>query len=229
MATQPNNKTEHPTSKRGVGVDASGGPVVDPTANVIALNEAAVQRQDDLRQASEDLTKARFEHMKELLTAESRRINEQLALRAEYTERLSVAEAKRIDAIRAVDVNAVAVASQRASDQATVLATQVAQSAEALRGLVASTANTVAQSQQQLATTLSTRITTLEQAQYEGKGKQAYVDPMMAEMVAQMKKMSEAQASGTGKSEGVSGSVAMIFAVIGMLGVLFGIFMALKK
>jgi len=151
----------HPT---GIGVDATGGPVIDPTANVISLTEAAVKRLDDLRDAES-------RRVNELREAESRRIDEQAALRAEYADKLAVAEAKRIDAIRAVDVNAVAVASQRQSDQATVLANQVVQSAEALRSLVATTAAAQQQASQQITGALSDRISQLEKSSYEGAGK----------------------------------------------------------
>lgn len=190
----------------GVGVDETGGQVVDPTANVIALNEAAQLRQDDLRAASDRYNAAEIQHVKEVA-----------GLRADYAERLASAEAKRIDAIRAVDVNAVAVASQRASDQATVLATQVAQSAEALRALVATTAAAASAATQQQTNTLSARITTLEQAQYEGKGKQSYVDPMMVEIVAEMKSLRSARSESTGQSQGVSMSAGVIVAAFGIL------------
>lgn len=155
---------EPKASNAGLGVDATGGPVVDPTANVIALTEAANVRQDDLRNAES-------RRVDELRAAESRRIDEQARLRAEYADKLTTAEAKRIDAIRAVDVNAVAVASQRQADQATVLASQVVQSAEALRALVATTAAAQQQASQQITGALSDRITQLEKSSYEGAGK----------------------------------------------------------
>jgi 3-oxoacyl-ACP reductase-like protein len=174
----------------------------DPTQNVLDLVRAESRYQDGMRQMFKELVEARLNGIRELAdlraqhqaataTAEARRVDEQAALRAGFSEKLSVAEASRIDAIRAVDVAAVAVASQRASDQAIVLANQVAQSAEALRTLVASTANTVAQSQQVLSTTLSTRITTLEQAQYEGKGRSAFADPAFAELLNEVKRLSQ--------------------------------------
>ena len=80
------------------------------------------------------------------------------------------AEAKRIDAIRAVDVNAVSVANERATAQAAVLANQVALSAETLRALVASTASTQATQLNQLTAQLIDRISLLEKSQYENKG-----------------------------------------------------------
>lgn len=201
---------------------------IDPSENVKALSEAANKRQDDLREASERLVAARLTgleeltllravHVQEIAAAESQRVNEQLSLRASYEERLAQAEAKRIDAIRAVDVNAVSVASQRAADQATVLATQVQQSAEALRTLVASTAATNAQAQQQANAGLSTRITTLEQVQYEGKGKQAFQDPAIAQVLAEVKSLREGNAQGTGRSEGISAVWVAIASVITLI------------
>jgi hypothetical protein len=192
----------------------------DPTLNVIALSEAANRRQDDLRTAEQ----LRVDQLRQ---AESNRVNELLLVRADFDDKLRQAEAKRIDAIRAVDVNAVAVASQRASDQATVLAAQVAGSADALRGLVQSTATTVATSQAALAASLSERITKLEQAQYEGKGKSAYADPMLSELVTEMKRSREAGAGTTGTRAGQSAVIAYVISAVivlcSVLGVVFTI------
>jgi hypothetical protein len=40
-----------PPDRDGHGVDAAGGPVIDPTANVLSLVEAAIKRIDDLFEA----------------------------------------------------------------------------------------------------------------------------------------------------------------------------------
>jgi len=48
----------------GIGVDAEGGPVVDPTSNVLGLVSAAVQRQDDLREAESKFLAAALKHHK---------------------------------------------------------------------------------------------------------------------------------------------------------------------
>jgi hypothetical protein len=127
-------------------------PLVDPTTHVLSLVAAETKREDDLR------------------AAESRRIDEIMTIHSIYAEKLSVAEAKRIDAIRAVDVGAVAIASERASQQAAVLATQVAQSAETLRTLVSATAAQVASNLQTMSGQLSERISALEKSQYEKTG-----------------------------------------------------------
>jgi len=104
----------------GPGVDAQGRPVIDPTQNVLDLVEAAIKRQDDLREKD-------AEHIREII-----------GIRAEYDEKLREAESDRIDAIRAVDVGAVNRAAEVAATQATVLAAQLQATAEAARtGLVA--------------------------------------------------------------------------------------------
>jgi hypothetical protein len=190
--------------------------ILDPTENVLALVEAAVSRLDDMRsvdnQRLHDLRVADARRLDDLRYAESRRINEQMALHADYHDKLSVAEAKRIDAIRAVDVAAVAVASERAAQQANVLANQVAASAEALRALVATTAATVAQQLQQISTQFTERLAALEKAQYESKGKSGVADPMMAELMVEMRNMVKAQSTTSGKAEGIGASWGFVVA-----------------
>lgn len=163
MATAKSKRRGQKNKPRdGLGVDYRGNPVIDPTANVVALSEASAKRQDDLlaayvvrtecefrrlddlRKAQDDLRAVENKRLDELRAMESRRLDEQMILRATYEDKLALAEANRINAIRAVDVGAVAVVSDRATQQASVLANQVAASADTLRTLVASTAATMA-------------------------------------------------------------------------------------
>jgi cobalamin biosynthesis Mg chelatase CobN len=183
----------------------------------MATLAAETKRQDDLRDAADKYAGMVSLYTKQLNDAESRRLDEMAKLRAEYASQLSLAEAKRIDAIRAVDVNAVAVASQRAADQATVLATQVSQSAEALRALVASTAATVATSLQQATAGLSARLTTLEQASYQSQGKQSYQDPAFVELLNEVKRLRESRAGSEGQSKGVGMSASVVVGIISSL------------
>lgn len=138
----------------------------DPTDNVRGMIDRAISRIDDLREA------------------EIRRVNEQMTLRAEYGAQLALAEAKRIDAIRAVDVNAVSVANDRATAQAAVLANQVSASAETLRQLVAATATTVAGQLTQVSSEIANRLSTLEKAQYESKGSSGGMRDMWGWIIA---------------------------------------------
>jgi protein-tyrosine-phosphatase len=99
----------------GPAVDASGSPVVDPTANVLQLVEAAVQRIDDM-------ATLRAQHTRELMERDR-----------EHAAQLRQAETSRLDAIRAVDVGAVQRAAEVQAQVANALATQVATSADAFR------------------------------------------------------------------------------------------------
>lgn len=139
-------------SSAGVGVDSAGGPVVDPTQNVLDLVNAAIERQDDLR----DL--------------ESRHVREMIQLRGEFEDRLRDAETKRIDAIRAVDVGAVNRAAEVAALQATTLAGQVAQSAETLRTQVAAAATAATVALAAALEPIQKDIADLRRAQYEAQG-----------------------------------------------------------
>ena len=55
--------------KTGLGIDSSGGPVVDPTKNVLDLVKAAMERQDDLRSADKELFFKAINDLKELMGA----------------------------------------------------------------------------------------------------------------------------------------------------------------
>jgi hypothetical protein len=97
-------------SNAGQGVDAQGGPVVDPTANVIALNEAANRRQDDLRAALEQRfgdTVGLKEYFLAIVTAYDKRYEQrfdasQKALEAALTAQKAAIDAAMASAERAV-------------------------------------------------------------------------------------------------------------------------------
>lgn len=218
----PAPTAEYPERRPGIAIDAGGGPVIDPTQNVLDLVDAAVTRLDDLRVAEN-------RRIDEVLAAGMRRTDDMAELRAHYEGLLSAAEAKRIDAIRAVDVNAVAVASERASAAASVLASQVVASADALRALVASTAATMAQQQAQLTTQFNERIAQLEKASYEGKGRSAYADPMFSELITEVKKLGATQSQTTGKSEGVSVAWVALLGGVSLISTLVALFSILAK
>jgi hypothetical protein len=135
-----------PEQAPGPGVDAAGQPVIDPTRNVLDLVAAAIQRQDDLRDA------------------ESRHLREMAGLREEYAAELRRTEAARLDAIRAVDVGAVQRAAEVQAQVANALASQVATSADAFR---------VALSAQ--LEPLQRDIADLRKTQYEQAGQKAQV------------------------------------------------------
>jgi len=148
---------------------------VDPTANVFQLVEAAIRRQDDLRLAEK-------EHVAEVLRLRGEQrahdlnhMSEIVTIRAQYDRELREAEAKRIDAIRAVDVGAVAAAAAVQTTQATTLASQVASSAEALRNQVAAAASAQTVALAAALEPIIKDIADLRRAQYEAQGQKAQV------------------------------------------------------
>jgi hypothetical protein len=129
----------------------------DPTTNVISLVEAAMKRQDDLR------------------NLEARHVGELAELRAHYDQKLREAETARIDAIRAVDVGAVNRAAEVAATQANTLAAQVATSAETLRTQVAAAATAATTALAAALEPIQKDIADLRRAQYEAQGQKTQV------------------------------------------------------
>lgn len=175
----------------------------DPTFNVLGLVEAAMKRQDDLLAAHV----RRFDDLRNAdLEATKMRIN--------LEDQLRIAESKRIDANRQFDVNNVAIASQSQAEQARILATQVTQSGEMLRGLVDTTAKNNASALERVVNDMSARISIVEKVQYEGSGKQAVADPLNAAMLAEMKAMREQMLTKQGNTSGMKDVVGWIVAAI---------------
>lgn len=203
---------ENQSTPRGVALDSFGDAVIDPTKNVSDLFESTSRRQDDLRAAAERLTKAEIDHLKEIS-----------ALRAEYDKELRAAEGKRIDAIRQVDITAVSTAGERAQQAIQALAVTTAANAENLRNALTATATTIATQLANTVAGLTERIAALEKSSYEGVGKQRVADPMIQELVAEMKSVRTLQSAGAGKSAGIGFTGALIVAVIAGVAGLMGI------
>ncbi len=118
----------------------------DPTKNVESLVAAAMQRQDDLREAEK-------EHVREVM-----------ALRAQHYSDLRQAEADRIDAIQTRSDLTVQRAAEVQAAQASTLAAQVATTADAFRASLAAALAPIMAS-----------IEDLRRAQYEAQGQKTQV------------------------------------------------------
>lgn len=177
------NKTPNGDKMQGPPVDKAGEIAIDPTQNVLDLVKAAVLRLDDLREASERREDDLRDAAKCLSNTKHEHIKEVMSIRAIHAHDLSEAETRRLDAIRAIDVAAVGIATERAAASATVLANQVSSSAETLRALVANTATAASATAASAFSQLSDRISLLERTSYEGSGKSAVVDPIMTRLI----------------------------------------------
>jgi hypothetical protein len=186
------------------------GRVPDPTENVIALAQANKEREDDLR------------------AAEGRRIDTEIThlnfvaeLRATHSKEMRESEARRLDAIRQVDVAARSTEAERATSAIEALAKTTAANAETLRSLVTTTATALAAQNAESNKQQLDRISALERSSYMGAGKEAVADPIMAKLILTMEALVAAQSSGAGKSEGVK---ALWGFMVGAIGLLLGIF-----
>jgi hypothetical protein len=157
----------------GPGVDAAGAPVIDPTRNVRDLVDAANLRQDDLR-------KMEAEHIRELAALRAQCQKDEIEavkaveqLRADHAKELREAEAARIDAINAVNTLSVQQAAEVQDTRATTLATQVATSAETLRGQVQAAAEAAVTGLAAALEPIIKDIADLRRAQYEAQGTRA--------------------------------------------------------
>ena len=205
------------------------GSDLDPTHNVLLLvsesarhtremREAEIRRIDDLREAD-----------RQLRESETRRINDLTAQAHHYNKELAQSESDRIDALRVVDVNNVALANAKAADQATVLANALATSADKTRAESSAMADALAKQAAAANAELSTRIAALEKANSEGVGKQRVADPMLADFMADMRSMLIAQGTGKGRSEGSNATVAWIIAGVSVAGGLIATTISLIK
>jgi len=144
-------------------------------------------------------------------------------LRAGHQKDLDTLEAKRLDAVRAVDQLAVKTEADRSAAAITALANAAATTAETLRSAVNTSATNLATQLDRTVTAITERIAALEKSSYTGQGKQAVIDPQMAELIAEMRAQAAHNALGTGKAEGIGVSANVVVAAIGVVATLLGI------
>lgn len=196
----------------GLGVDRFGGPVIDPTENVKALNTAEAKRQDDLRLAQQRFVDAQIAHVKELGQ-----------LRADHAKEVRNLETERLNSIRAVDVAGGEREAKRALDAVQALAATSATNTETLRNAVTSSATAIAKQTAETFAEVSARIAALERSSYEGKGKEAVADPMLAQLVLEVKSLAASGGMASGASKGMRdmygwlfGGAMFVIAVVGL-------------
>lgn len=161
----------------------AGVPTVDPTENVKALSEAANRRQDDLRDALAALDKARIDGLESAIRTSEQHARDINALRDAHQLEIHASEQERLRTIREIDVAAL-----------NNLSHIVTGGFESLRNSLASTAFRIEAANTERANAISDRVTQLERTSYEGKGKEAVSDPLQNQLLAEVKKLSEAKA-----------------------------------
>jgi hypothetical protein len=201
----------------GLPVDARGGPTIDPTANVIALVEANAKAAAALREADTKFNDAESLHSKELAD-----------LRARHAEILRQSDLIAAQRTREVDVLAGKASAEALATAVQTLANTSDRNAETLRNLVNATAATMAKQTSDQAAALSAqtdslvkdinaRIAELQKSIFTGVGKSSVSDPALERLTAVVEALAAAQATGAGKSEGISTTMAVIIAAAGFI------------
>jgi len=151
----------------GLGVDAYGGAVIDPTKNVLDLTAAANKRQDDLRNAHDLLIAAEIRRLEESV----KRVEQVSELRAEHAREIGLIHQSHDREIHKMEQDKLA--AFRASDE-------MARITEANRSLAAiqvvertlnSTATALASQNAENNVEVNRRLAALEKSSYEGAGK----------------------------------------------------------
>jgi hypothetical protein len=176
----------------GIGVDAAGGGVIDPTKNVEDLVNALSETLDKLRHAD-------GKRLDDLREADQKRLGEIAALKREYD--------KQIFDIQTVQVKTTSdLISAQLSKETASLANQI---------------NAATVQNQGLIQTLSARIDKLEQARYETAGRASVQDPATAEALAKMSAavgtLIESKYVGAGHSKGIGDSWGWLVGVVGAI------------
>jgi hypothetical protein len=181
----------------GLGVDASGGAVVDPTANVIALVEARADAAASLREADLKFADSQAEHLKE--------IGE---LRAVHAKEIRELDTIRLEKVREVDQLSYRTETERAQTAIRALADSQAQATETLRKTMEGNAALLASQQDVKFAESNKRISALELALSEGKGKQTVADPAMERLAGVVEKLAAANNTRTGFDAGRAAAIA---------------------
>lgn len=182
---------------------------VDPSENVKALSEAGNKTQNALRIAEARRQDDLRRETTRRLDTEIRCLKELGKLQAQHAKDAARSESGRLNAIRQVDVNNSSRDAAQSLTAIQTLASKAAVDADTLRNLVASTAQTMAKqtadTAQAMAKTIADtfegqtkRLSALEQSSYEGKGKSTMADPLMAELLTEVRGLSADRNRGAG-------------------------------
>jgi hypothetical protein len=195
----------------GLGVDASGGPVIDPTENVLALVDAEKEHASDLRHAE-------LNRLSQLRGADNK-----------YQDAMRLAEVRRQDDLAAQkersDKQIADILSIQVRTTSDLISTQLDKVTTALSSQIAALTATMGNQVTTLATNLGERLSELERFRYEMGGKTSVSDPATAEALREMSTAihllsgTDAKIEGRGLARGeiiawVVGSSAAIVAVV---------------
>lgn len=151
----------------GLGVDSSGGPIVDPSENVKELNAASHKRQDDLREMFDRVVAGEINVVRETV----RWLGKISEVHQTHDREIHKMEQEKLAAFRASDEMARLTEANRQLAAIEVLARTTQTNADNLRNALDTTAATIAKQNAETNSEIYTRLAALEKSSYEGAGK----------------------------------------------------------
>jgi hypothetical protein len=179
----------------GLGVDATGGPVVDPTENVKSLVLAEKEHHKEIR----DLLAT---HDREIRTAEARYQDDMRAAESAKRDALAAMKAANDALLFSINADAVKTTSE-------LISTQLTKVTDSLSAQIGALTKSFGDQLNASINALSERLREQERFRYEQAGKTSVTDPSTAEALKRIAELRE-----TGKiSEGESAGRMRVLAV----------------
>ena len=151
----------------GLGVDAQGAPVIDPTANVIALVQANKESADALRTMHDRCITAEISIVRETV----RWLGKISDVHQNHDREIHKMEQEKLAAFRQSDEAARLTEANRQLAAIEVLARTTQTNADNLRNALDTTASTIAKQNAETNSEIYQRLAALEKSSYEGAGK----------------------------------------------------------
>lgn len=200
------------TTRPGVGVDATGNAVIDPTKNVEDVIAALSKSNAELRAADNRYYDLALSEHRRNDDAGHLHLKEMADLRASYHKEIRSSDLAVAAQTRLVDVGGQAGSAASIATAVQTLATAAARDAQVLRDAVSSTSATLAKqvadtaAAQQIQTNLANaamdaRVAKLELISAQGSGRQSVSEPQMERLTRLVEALSRDQTAGGARIE----------------------------
>src|SRR6202035_4061339 len=181
-------------SPTGVGVDSSGGAVIDPTKNVEDLVRANSEAAKDMRTADQRFLDAQLLAQEKLQTfardAEARISILSQTFESKFQNASRDAEVKRLDELSRAETRRLDEVTQAETRRIDQLAQNRQEFQNTIRDMLAesvrTTSNLVSTQLVQIQATFDTRVTKLEAGAFTQAGKQSVADPALVDGMTRM-------------------------------------------
>jgi len=170
----------------GVGIDAAGAPVIDPTENVLALVDAQARFQREKDADAEKYLAAEIAHVQKyfdmVINSERRRVDDLSALRKDYDKQISETQREQM---------------KTTSD---LVSTQLDKVTTSLSETINKTSDNIVAT----LATMNSRIAEVEKFRYDMGGRAAVSDPAMTQIASDLSQLKLAG----GRQEGAEAEAA---------------------